>query len=129
MVCPGWALSEPPWEPSASGGGIASGAIDGITDKQLSRAGDASAVAITKVVAARRLSDNEVGSVLAIIHLSFSRPSIVEDAADREPRTALFVLQYLDQSTSSTALKRQIASEVNYVLSQYKSLGGQTEKR
>ncbi|HYM11898.1 MAG TPA: hypothetical protein VEU62_14270 [Bryobacterales bacterium] len=98
---------------------IVSGAIDGWTDKQLSRMGDAAAVAVTKLYGEKQFRADDVDGVLVVIHLSFSAPGIVETVSDREPRTTLFVLRYLDSFTADPTLKRRIAEERRYVLQQF----------
>ncbi|HYM11900.1 MAG TPA: hypothetical protein VEU62_14280 [Bryobacterales bacterium] len=98
---------------------INSGAIDGHADKLFSRIGDSAAVAITKVLGDKDdLTMGDIDGALTVIRLSFSAPGIVEVVADREPRTTLFVLRYLDRFTGDAALRRRIAETKKYVLEQ-----------
>lgn len=93
----------------------------GIWDKLLSRIGDAGAVAVTKVVGGKDLTPEEVNRILAVIWKSFGAPRIVQNAADRRPRTALFVLKYLDSLDLSPELKARVAQTRAFVERQSKS--------
>src|SRR6266852_2122196 len=95
-------------------------AIDGHIQKQLGKMGDAAGVSITKVLAEKAINENDVKIVLALLRLSFADPGAVETVADREPRTALFVLRLLDQYTQDMALKRDIADTKAYVKQQFR---------
>ena len=98
---------------------LASGSVDGHADKLLSHLGDAAAVAVTKVLAGRgSLSASEAESVLTVIHLAFSAPHLVDMQADKEPRTALFVLEYVKLTGADTATRARIERERNFVLDQ-----------
>lgn len=87
--------------------------------KQLRRLGDATAVALTKVIGGRALNQHDVQPVLLMLELSFSDFRFVEISADRQPRTTLVLLNYLDSVTSNTELKAKIGSTRTYVLGQY----------
>ena len=71
---------------------ITSGGYDGFADKALSRMGDPVAVQVTKVVAGRELTEQEIDGVLLAIHLAFSDSKLVIEPSDRTPRATLFVL-------------------------------------
>jgi hypothetical protein len=64
----------------------------GIMRKQLMRMGDASAVALTGVLAGERPLQDTVDRVLLIIESSFDSPEAIANQADQQPQTALFVL-------------------------------------
>jgi hypothetical protein len=81
--------------------------------------GDAAAVVVTKVLADKNSSAREIGAILDIIHLSFSAPRLVENVPDREPRTTQFILQYLNLANTDKKLKKRIAEEKEFVLTQY----------
>jgi hypothetical protein len=98
---------------------IRSGAYFGVDDKRLGWMGDGAAVVLTKVLADKNPSPSEIEMILAIIHLSFSAPRLVENVPDREPRTTQFVLRYLNLSTADEKLKQRIAEEREFVLGQY----------
>jgi len=87
--------------------------------KQLRRLGDAAAVALTKVIGGRVLDQHDVEPLLLILELSFGDLRFVETTVDREPRTTLVLLNYLDSVTSDAALKQKIASTRAYVVGQY----------
>ena len=82
---------------------------EGQQTKEMRRGGDATAVALTKVIGEKNLGDNEVERALDILQAAFSDLSWVSDPADREPRTALFVLQCLDKPGRDPALRQKIA--------------------
>ncbi|MGA7915291.1 MAG: hypothetical protein WCA00_08660 [Candidatus Acidiferrales bacterium] len=98
---------------------LETGALDGHTIKMAGRMGDASAVAVTRVVADRPLRPEEIQSVLGILTESFADPRLVENPADREPRIALFVLRYLDATTTDTSMRAQIAETLRYILDHF----------
>ncbi len=84
--------------------------------------GDAAAVAVTKVLAGRSgLSASEYDSVLTVIHTAFAAPQIIEMESDREPRTALFVLEYLKR-TAVDGVGARIEEERRFVLDQFAKL-------
>jgi hypothetical protein len=77
--------------------------------KSLSRLGDASAVALTKVLGGNGVSPEQMNQVLLIVTLSFEGPKSIENPADRQPRTTLFLLKYLECSTSDPEVRTKIA--------------------
>ncbi len=91
----------------------------GHDSKVLGGMGDAAAVTVTKVVAGRKLTTSEMDMVLIVLDGAFGDPRGVQVGSDREPRTALFVLEYLDCSTKDPALKRRIADARKYVQDHY----------
>jgi len=80
----------------------------GIMDKQLSRMGDAAAVAITKVIAGKKIDQVIIDRLLVILKTAFSAPRIVENESDRKPRAALFILQLVERLTSSSEQRGRI---------------------
>src|SRR5579872_6539127 len=89
---------------------IDSGTYDGITDKEVSRLGDAAAVAVTKAIGDKFLNQqaltaSDIGNVLLVFHLAFAAPVIVANPSDRQPKTTLFVLQSLTALTNDSALR------------------------
>ena len=64
--------------------------------KQMRRAGDSTAVALTKVLSGRILDREQTGSAVEVLEAAFSVPSLIELQSDRKPSTALFVLRCLD---------------------------------
>lgn len=92
----------------------------GIMDKQLSRMGDAAAVAIAKVVAGKKIDQAMTDRLLVIIKTAFSAPKIVANESDRKPRAALFVLQLLERQSSNPKqrelileLRKDLEAELN----------------
>ena len=98
---------------------IESGSLEGHDRKVIGGMGDAAAVTVTKVLAGRNLSANDIDSVLVILNSSFADLRFVEVVSDREPRTALFVLHSLDSSTKDPELKKRIADTKKYVQEQH----------
>jgi hypothetical protein len=97
--------------------GILSGGLwEGQAEKQMRRAGDATAVAITKIIADRNLDNHEIETVVDMLDGSFAEPTWVEVVSDRQPRTTLLLLRYLECSTQDTPLKRKIAETRKHLL-------------
>jgi hypothetical protein len=108
---------------------IDTGLFDGHDTKVIGGVGDAAAVLVTKILGGRDLTTPDIDSVLIVFHDSFADPSFVNIAADREPRTALFVLKRFDSSTSDSALKERIEETREYVQQRYaKFIRDQTQK-
>ena len=80
----------------------------GVMRKQLTRVGDAAAVAITRVLAGKRPHAETVNRVLLIIEFSFDSPEAIVNQADQKPKTALFVLASLDQQILSVEQKKHL---------------------
>jgi len=98
---------------------IDTGTLEGHDTKVLGGMGDAAAVTVTKVLAGRSLSTDKIDMVLIVLSRSFGDPRGVAAVPDRKPRTALFVLAYLDSSTKDPELKKRIAHTRKYVQDQY----------
>lgn len=92
---------------------ISCSCLEGHDSKVLGGMGDAAAVLVTKVVAGKHLTTNEIDSVLTILNTSFGGE--FKNVSDREPRTALFILQLCDLSTRDPELKKRIAQSRQYV--------------
>ena len=86
------------------------GQYTGWDEKDLNKFGDASAVALTKLLAGQQINADQVKEGLLIISLSFEAPKLIGIDADRQPRTALFVLNYFDSLPVGTELKSEIAA-------------------
>lgn len=91
------------------------GFSDGWGDKQMRRAGDATAVALTKVISDHALDNSQVDDALYMLDMAFSDPGLIESPPDRDPKTTLFVLRYLDLSTHDAALKAKIEQTRKHV--------------
>jgi len=91
------------------------GVFEGHDQKVIGGLGDAGAVLVTKILAGRDLTSNTIDNALVVIEAVFADPSSVKNAADRQPRTALLLLRYLDQSTGDGALKMRVADTRKYV--------------
>jgi hypothetical protein len=87
--------------------------------KELGWLGDASAVALTKIISGRTLEARDIESMLLIVTLSYGAPGIVKADSDREPRTTLFLLHYLDLATSDAGVREKVATTQTYVRDQY----------
>jgi hypothetical protein len=92
------------------------GLIDGHDSKVIGGIGDAAAVTVTKVVRGRSLNPAEIDRVLIVLNMAFGD---VTSGPEAEPRTTLFVLHQLEQSTSDVQLKERIAKTRNYVQEEF----------
>lgn len=101
-----------------------SSGYEGHDDKVIGRMGDAAAVAITKVVGDKDLSADDIERILLVIHMSFAAPRIIELESDRQPRTTLFLLKYLDTLPTRRELRRKIADMKTFVEQSIKSSAG-----
>lgn len=98
---------------------IDSGISEGHDQKIVGGMGDAAAVMVTKLLAGRNLTSNEMDSILLVLTSAFADPSMIQTVSDREPRTTLFVLQCLGTSTGDSQLKTRITKTRSYVLERY----------
>jgi hypothetical protein len=94
-------------------------AYDAIFVKWLLRFGDASAVALTKILADKPIAEADIPAILIIVRDSYDSPVSIEDAADREPRTTLFVLSSLSHAATDPEAIKKIADTTNDVKAQY----------
>jgi hypothetical protein len=107
---------------------FSNGLITFVDIKNLRRFGDESAIGLTKITAGKILNKSDVDPLLMLIKYSFSDLSFVETPSNREPRTTLFVLRYLEFCTNDAKQKNEIASTRKYVEDQYrKSLKQDTQ--
>jgi hypothetical protein len=100
-------------------GNLSDGTYTSTEQKELGWLGDASAVALTKILGGKILEEHDVESALQVITLSYEDPRVVSIEADREPRTTLLLLRYLDLAASNAGAKKKIASTRAFVLRQY----------
>ena len=98
---------------------IESGISEGHDQKIIGRMGDAAAVALTKVLAGKELTSQDMDLSLTILGSSFADLESIDDATDRNPRTALFVLQRFDGAASSLGLKTRISEMKSRLLEQH----------
>ena len=94
-------------------------AYNGVFVKWLPRFGDASAVALTKLLADKPIADADIPAILIVVWDSYDSPISIEDAADRKPRTTLFVLSSLLHATTDPETIKKIADTKAYVDGQY----------
>jgi hypothetical protein len=94
-------------------------AYDSMFVKWLPRFGDASAVALTKLLADKPISDGDIPAILIVVRNSYESPISIENATDREPKTALFVLSSLSHNTTNPETIKKIADTTAYVKAQY----------
>ena len=102
--------------------------LDGHDSQTFGRMGDATAVAITKIISGRAPESSEVDAILLILHISFADPKFVDIVSDREPRTAMFVLQYLSSTKRDPSLQARIDETKRYVQQQF-AKSQQTDQR
>ena len=99
---------------------VNTGMIEGGWDQTvLAHLGDDGAVLATKVLADGKLTPKTIGGALIIVETSFAEPKLVEVTADREPRTSLLLLRYLELSTSDAESRKNIADTRKYVQDRY----------
>src|SRR5215475_10005494 len=87
---------------------IDSGISEGHDQKVIGQLGDGAAVLATKILAGRVPTPTNIDMSLVVLRSAFADPSFVE-ATDREPRTALLLLRYLDLCTNDSTVKQRIA--------------------
>ncbi len=95
---------------------VDSGFLEGYYSKVIGGTGDAAAVTVTKVVRGRSLSPDQIDRVLLVLNMAFGDDTSGPEA---EPRTTLFVLHQLEQSTSDVQLKERIAKTRAYVQEEF----------
>ena|SRR5271166_4240247 len=98
---------------------LSQGAYTSTDVKELGWLGDSSAVALTKILGGKILDTNDIESVLLTIKLSYADPRIVKTDSDRQPRTTLLLLHYLNLATNDTRLKEKIGNTEEFVSEQY----------
>ena len=114
IACCGISLAQTTLDADAenSVGRLMSHAEDGTytswDQKDLNRLGDVAAVSLTKVVAGKNLRPSEIRQALLIITLSFNVPRLITRESDKTPRTAMFVLRYLEHLTIDPDLRHKI---------------------
>jgi hypothetical protein len=94
-------------------------AYDGHFVKWLPHFGDASAVALTKILADKPITDTDIPAILIVVRDSYDSLISIENAADRKPRTTLFVLSSLSHATTDPETIKKIADTRAYINSQY----------
>jgi hypothetical protein len=94
-------------------------AYNGVFVKWLPRFGDASAVALTKLLGDKPIADADIPAILIVMSNSYDSPMSIDEAADRKPRTTLFVLNYLSHATTNPETIKRIADTTAYVRTQY----------
>jgi hypothetical protein len=76
----------------------------GWDEKELCRLGDASAVAVTKVIDGKDVSTDEIRQILLIVQLSFEAPLLIKVESDRQPRAASLLVKRLERLPASSGL-------------------------
>jgi hypothetical protein len=87
--------------------------------RSLGRLGDASAVALTKLLADKPITDTDIPHILVVVRLSCGSPEAVEEATDRRPRTTLYLLRSLSQATKDPKILGSIEETEVYIKNQY----------
>jgi hypothetical protein len=101
-------------------GTVRCGCTDGHLTKMLAESGDAAAVSLSKVLGRKgSLLPHEISISVDVIQMAFAGPGTVESVPDREPRTALVVLQYLNSLTEDAETKKRIGETRTYILERY----------
>jgi hypothetical protein len=94
-------------------------AYNGVFVKWLPRFGDAAAVALTKLLADKPITGEDIPAILTVVRDSYNAPVSIEDAADREPRTTLFILRSLSHMTGDPNTVQKIEDTTAFVKAQY----------
>jgi hypothetical protein len=85
--------------------------------KNLLRLGDATSIAIVKLLSEGDLSNPQiVESFLPVIRQSFSYPQLISVDVDKRPKVTLFLLKYLEQQNIPDAqTQRDIEETIKFV--------------
>jgi hypothetical protein len=94
---------------------INTGLLEGHDQKVIGGKGDTAAVIVTKVVGDRKLTTSQADIILIVLNSAFGG---IQAGPDREPRTALFVLRYLESSTQDPGLLQRIEKTRKYIQTQ-----------
>jgi len=97
-------------------GELSQGFITGFAEKPVSRLGDAASVALTKVLADKLPTAKDIENILLVVRLAFARPSNVVNAPDRQPKTTLVLLQYLEAQPVDARLKARIVDMGRFIV-------------
>src|SRR6267154_352208 len=95
---------------------IDQGILEGHDSKVIGGIGDPAAVVITKILAGRDLTAQQIDNTLVVLNDAFGG---VESGPDAGPRTALFVLRALELSTNDAQLRGRIAQTKKYVQEEF----------
>jgi hypothetical protein len=93
--------------------------VEGQMEKQISYMGDAVAVCVSRILADNALQTADIDMVLVILNSSFTDPSEIKVVADRQPRTTLMVLQYLEFWAKEPEVKKRIADTKKHIHERY----------
>lgn len=94
-------------------------AYNAVFVKWLPRFGDASAVALTKLLADKPIANADIPAILIVVRDSYDSPISIEDSAERQPRTTLYLLRSLSQATKDPKIVASIEETAVYVKNQY----------
>ena len=100
---------------------IDSGIWEGHDQKIIGPMGDAAAVTLTKVLGEGKLNTSKMDGILVILTGAFADVCMVPEVSDRDPQTALFILQYLKSATSDVPLNARIDETKSYILKQHEN--------
>ena len=93
------------------------GGYNGIMVKALGRIGDATAVALTEILADKPISDADIPPILLVVELSQVSLEGIEETTDRNPRTTLYLLRSLSQVAKDPKIVASINETTAYVKS------------
>jgi hypothetical protein len=84
--------------------------------KALPRLGDRCSIAILKIMDQRDLSNPKKAAVIAsMIHWAFAFPESITNAADKDPKVSLFLLDYLLEKVPDAEVQRRIRETIEFV--------------
>ena len=89
--------------------------VSGWDEKELARYGDASAVAVSKQIAGKDLTRDEIRQILLIIQTSFQAPLQVKIESDRRPRAATVLVAGLERMPAASNLTEEFAGTKKFL--------------
>lgn len=96
---------------------ITTGTSEGHDQKVIGFMGDAAAIAITKFVGERRLSNSETEMILYVLVSAFADARAIRDPGDVQPKTALFVLRLLSLNSKDPGMQKKILEARERIIS------------
>jgi hypothetical protein len=98
---------------------LSKGVVFGGDMKTIPRLGDASSIAILKLVDRHELTDPKtVIVILTMIDNAFSHPDQISINLDRDPKVTMFLLDYLLETVKDSEVQSKIRWTIQYVKQQ-----------
>jgi hypothetical protein len=87
------------------------------SEKYLARLGDSAAPEIMKLLQQKKMTTKDAQTAVSLVNMSFATPRIIRNEANRQPRSTLSLLDYLDQNSADSTTKAKIRSTRERLLS------------